>query len=202
MIFDYIKYKNWSKRNIVVAACVPIAMVAMYNWFISPQVQYLMAAQQYEDSAGLAEKTNRIINTQLEISREKLGEVSQQFQQKKQEFFGFEDSRNFLDNIQSNAEKNKCFVDTLKFMPARQIAVSDGNSVDIRQYQVNLTVSGQYPNIIKLLDTMQNRKQKVWIDTITLHLKDQMSGSLVCDLSLSIYTLKVKEIESNVKTEK
>jgi hypothetical protein len=65
-----------------------------------------------------------------------------------------------------------------------------------------LSVSGQYQDIVKLLDSLQNRKQKVWIDTINLHLKDQTTSLLVCDLSLSIYTLKVKEIQSHVDTEK
>jgi hypothetical protein len=83
-------------------------------------------------------------------------------------------------------------------LPAKQIAVEDNNSVDIRQYQVDLSVIGQYQDIVRLLDSLQNRKQKVWIDTINLHLKDQTTGLLVCDLSLSIYALKVKEVQSHV----
>jgi hypothetical protein len=67
---------------------------------------------------------------------------------------------------------------------------------------VNLTVSGQYRDIVKFLDSLQNRKEKVWIDMINLRLKDQTTGSLACDLSVSIYTLKIKEIMSDVKIEK
>jgi len=184
-----------------VAACVPIAMVAMYNWFVSPQLQYLKAAQKYEDSVDKVEKTNKIIDTQIQAGSRKLDEISQQFEQKKQEFFDIETARTFLGSIQSKAEKNQCVVDTLKFMPANQIA-NNSSSIDIKQHRAILTITGQYPDIVKLLDSLQNRKQKVWIDTITLHLKDQESGLLVCDVSLSIYTLQVKEIISDVKTEK
>ncbi|MGA2915169.1 MAG: hypothetical protein ABSE89_04000 [Sedimentisphaerales bacterium] len=201
MIFDYIKNTNWLRRNIIVAACVPIAMVAMYNWFVSPQLQYLKAAQKYEDSVDKVEKTNKIIDTQIQAGSRKLDEISQQFEQKKQEFFDIETARTFLGSIQSKAEKNQCVVDTLKFMPANQIA-NNSSSIDIKQHRAILTITGQYPDIVKLLDSLQNRKQKVWIDTITLHLKDQESGLLVCDVSLSIYTLQVKEIISDVKTEK
>jgi hypothetical protein len=178
----------------VVAACVLIAMVALYNWFVTPHSQYLLAAEKYENVAEKIEKTIEIINIELQTNRERLDEISEQFRQKRQEFFEIDDAKSFLEDIQSKAEKKQCFVDSLKLLPAKQIAVEDNNSADIRQYQVNLAVIGQYQDIVKLLDSLQNRKQKVWIDTINLHLKDQTTGLLVCDLSLSIYTLKIKEI--------
>ncbi|MCX5633116.1 MAG: type 4a pilus biogenesis protein PilO [Phycisphaerae bacterium] len=202
MIFDYIKRINWSKGNIFAAACVLIAMVALYNWFAAPHVQYLMAAQRYETAANEVEKTSKITNAEIQTGQKKLDEISGQFRQKKQEFFGVESARSFLESIQSKVEKNRLFVDSLKFQPPKQITTYDGNSIDIWQYQVNLTVSGQYQDIVKFLDSLQNRKEKVWIDMISLHLKDQATGSLVCDLSLSIYTLKIKEIVNDVKTEK
>ncbi|MGB8226770.1 MAG: type 4a pilus biogenesis protein PilO [Sedimentisphaerales bacterium] len=202
MIFDYIKHMNWSKGNIFAAACVLIAIVALYNWFASPHVQYLMAAQKYEDTADKIEKTSKIIDAEIQTGQKKLDEISEQFRQKKQEFFGFEDAMSFLESIQSKAEKNRLFVDTLKFQPAKRITADNGNPSDIRRHQVNLTISGQYQDIVKFLDSLQNRKEKVWIDMINIRLKDQTTGSLVCDLSLSIYTLEIKEIENYVKTKK
>lgn len=194
MILDYIKYTGWSKRNMFIAACVPIAMVALYNWFITPHLQCLRAAQSYENAVEEAEKTNRIVDAEIQIYQKKLGKISEQFRQKGQEFFGMDDAFGFLGSIQSKAEKNQCFVSKLYFLPAKQLAVSDNNSVDIWQYQVNFTVAGQYQNIVKLLDSLQNRKEKVWIDAIDLRLNDQTTGMLICNLSVSIYTLKVKEI--------
>ncbi len=202
MIFDNIKYQGWSKRNIFVAALVPIAVVAFYNWFVTPHLQYLQAAQGYEKVAGRVEETCKSINTKLLRGQKELDSVSGQFRQERQKFFEVGDTRKFLESIQSSAEKNRCLVDTLKFLPPRQVAVNNGASVDMQQYQANLAVSGKYQNIIKLLDSLQSGKQKVWIDTLNLRHKAQMSDILICDLSLSIYTLKVKEIVSDVKTEK
>jgi Tfp pilus assembly protein PilO len=184
------------------AACVLIALVALYNWFAVPHLRYLMAAQRYENTADEIEKISKITNAGIQIGQKKLDEISGQFRQKKQEFFGIEDAKSLLESIQSKAEKNSLFVDSLKFQPPRQITADDGNSIDIRRFQVNLTISGQYQNIVKFLDSLQNRKEKVWIDMINLRLKDQTTGSLVCDLSVSIYTLKIKEIVSDVKIEK
>ena len=190
MILDYIKRIGWSKGNMIIAACVLIAMVALYNWFVMPHSRYLLAAEKYKNAAEEVEKTTRTISTEIQLSQRKLDEISQQFRQKKQEFFEVDDARSFLGGIQTRAENSGCFVDTLRFSPAKEIVVKDNNSIDIQQYQVNLSVFGQYQNIVKLLDSLQNRKQKVWIDTINLHLKDQTTSLLVCDLSLSIYYIK------------
>jgi hypothetical protein len=198
MILDYIKHTGWSKRNMVMAACVLIAMVALYNWFVTPHSQYLLAVEKYENAAEQVEKTAKTINAELWLHQRKLDKISEQFRQKRQEFFEVDDAGSFLGDIQTKAKKSGCFVDTLRFSPIKEIAVKNDNSVGIQQYQVNLTVSGQYQDIVKLLDSLQNRKQKVWIDTINLHLKDPSRGYLVCDLSLSIYALKVKEIQSHV----
>ena len=194
MILDYIKRIGWSRGNMIVAACVLIAIIALYKWFVMPHSRYLLAAEKYKDAAEEVERTTRTISTEIQLSQRKLDEISQQFRQRKQEFFEVDDARSFLGGIQTTAEKGGCFVGTLKFSPAREIVVKDNNSVDIQQYQVSLSVVGQYQNIVQMLNSLQNRKQKVWIDTINLHLKDKTSGFLVCDLSLSIYTLKVKEI--------
>ena len=183
----------------IIAACVLIAMVALYNWFVTPHSQYLLAAERYGNTIEEIEKTTRIINAELQLGQKKLDEISEQFRQKRQEFFEIDDARSFLEGIQARAEKSGCFVDTLRFSPAREVTVKDNNFIDIQQYQVNLSVIGQYQNIVQLLNSLQNRKQKVWIDTINLHLKDQTTGFLVCDLSLSIYTLKIKENADNVK---
>ena len=194
MILDYIKRIGWSRGNMIIAACVLIAMIALYKWFVMPHSRYLLAAEKYKNAAEEIEKTTRTIGAELQLSQKKLDEISQQFQQKRQEFFEVDDAKSFLGGIQTRVENSGCFVGTLRFSPAREIGVKDNNSIDIQQYQVSLSVIGQYQNIVQLLNSLQNRKQKVWIDTINLHLKDKTSGFLVCDLSLSIYTLKVKEI--------
>jgi hypothetical protein len=202
MILDYIKYKNWSRRNIVVAACVPIMMIALYNWFATPHLHYLQAAQRYEKTVGEIEKTSKIIGAEIQISQEKLDKVSKQFRQERMEFFGIDEAKSFLWNIQSEVEKNGCFVNTLTFSPAIQIVAKDDNSIDIQQYQVNLSVIGQYEGIVKLLDFLQSRKEKVWVDTIELRLRDNVTKLLACDLSLSVYSLEVKEVYNDVKVEK
>ncbi len=194
MALNFVRYVNWSRKNMLIAACVLIALVALYRWSISPHLQFLQAAENYKDAAGQIEKTYKTIDTELQVNQKKLGEISERFQRERQEFFEISAARNFLEGLQSTVEKKQCFVETLKFLPMKQIAVKDGNSINIQQYQVNLSVTGRYMDIVRLLDSLQNIKQKVWIDMIDLRLKNQTTGYLVCGMSLSVYALKIEEI--------
>jgi hypothetical protein len=198
MIKELIRLQDISRRNVVAVAFVLISVIAIYNWFVTPHSNYLMAAEKYNIVARDMERTGKMIESELKLKQKKIDEITGQFDSAKQEFFDAETAKTFLAGIQSQAEKNKCFVDTLKFSPAKQIITADANNIDIKEYQVNLGVIGQYADIVMLLDSLQNRQQKVWIDNIKLQLKDPASGYLVCDAVMSFYTLKVKERINNV----
>ena len=193
------KYSEYSKRNILAAAILLIAFVAIYNWFISPQTRYLAAAQKYHETIDSREQTGKLLTAQLKLRQKKLDELTQKFESDKQVFFEVEDAKTFLTGIQSLAETSGCQITNLKLSPQKPIIVKDNESVDINQYQVNMSLLGGYGNIVKFLNTLQNRPAKVWIDTINVSMKQASSGYLNCNMTLSIYTLKVKENTDNVK---
>ncbi len=194
------KYSQYSKRNILAAAILLIAFVAIYNWFISPQTKYLAAAQKYHNTIDTREQTGKLLTAQLKNRRKKLDEITQKFESDKQAFFEIEDAKTFLAGIQSLAETNGCQITNFKLSPPRAINIKDNDSIDINRYQVDMGILGGYGNIVKFLHTLQNKPQKVWIDTIKLSMKQAATtGYLNCDITLSIYTLKVKENADNVK---
>ncbi|MFA6186379.1 MAG: hypothetical protein WC770_04085 [Phycisphaerae bacterium] len=202
MMKNLIRLQDFSRKNVAAVTLVLIAAIAIYNWFITPHSNYIMAAEKYTIASRAMEKTGKIIESELKLKQKKLDEFAGRFDSAKQEFFDAETAKTFLAGIQSQAEKNKCVVDTLKFSPAKQIITADTNNIDIQEYQVNLGVVGQYADIVMLLDSLQNRKQKVWIDNIKLQLKDVSTGELVCDAVMSLYTLKVTENMNDVNTQK
>jgi hypothetical protein len=201
MIKDLIRHRNFSRRNVVIAALVLIAAVAMYNWFAAPYSRYLLAAERYVNAANEMEKTKKMIDAELKLKQKKIDELSKNLELVRQDFFTVDDAASFLESIQTKAEKSGCFVDKLSFSPVKQVSAADSNAPDIKKYQVNLSAIGQYADIVVLLDSLQNRQQKVWIDTLKLHLRDTVSDYLVCDVSLSIYTLKIKENANNVNVQ-
>jgi len=188
-----LKYPGWSKQNALAVTMLLICVIAMYNWFIAPHTQYLAAAQKYQEIMESAEKTSKIISSDLTLRQKKLNELTQQFELRKQAFFDIDQAKSFLSGLQSVAEKSGCLVSTLKLSPAREVPVNNNNSIDVRQYQTEISLLGNYGNIVKFLNTIQNRNAKVWINSIDVGMKHAESGYLGCDITFSIYTLKVKE---------
>jgi hypothetical protein len=188
-----LKYSNYSKRNAMAAAIMVICTFAIYNWFISPHTQYLHAAQKYLTVIDSEEKRSESINNELKQQQKRLDELTHQLELQKQSFFNNDQAKIFLSDLQSIAEKSGCLVANLKFLPARDITVKSNNSLGICHYQTNMSVMGNYEDIVKFLNTLQNRTAKVWIDSIYVGMKQTTNGYLSCDITLSIYTLKVKE---------
>jgi hypothetical protein len=202
MIKNIIKYQDFSRKNVITVALVLIAAIAIYNWFVSPHSNYLIAADKYTDAARAMEKTGRMVESELILKQKKLDELAGRLDSAKEEFFDVETAKTFLAGIQSCAEKSRCFVDTLKFSPPSQVTTAEANCVDMKEYQVDLGVIGQYADIVTLLDSLQNRKQKVWVTNIKLQLKDVSTGYLACDVIMSLYTLKIKENAGSVNIQK
>jgi len=193
-----IKLSDKPKKNIMIASILLILTVALYNWFVRPHEKYLMAAQKYEATLESLDKKSKIINSELVLSRKKLDSLDNKFEQQKQSFFNISEIKDFLSGIQSTAEKSGCMVENLKLLPSREVSLKTDSAIEIYQYQANLSILGGYGNIVKCLNTIQNRPQKVWVESLNLDTKNPESGYLSCDVTFSIYTLKVKENIKNV----
>jgi hypothetical protein len=199
MVDMTLKSISWSKQNVFSTAMLLISVLAMYNWFISPNTQYLSAAQKYRQIADKTEQQSRILYSNLGARRKETYNLSQQFETKKQNFFDVNEAKSFLSGIQSEAEKSGCLVSNLKLSPPKDMSTKDNNSLEIYRYQIDMNLMGNYLNIVKFLNTLQNRPAKIWVETMNIGLKNAAKDYLDCDLTISIYTLKIKENISNVK---
>lgn len=198
MITD-MKRMGCSKQNMLAVAVLIICVVGIYNWFIVPQTQYLAAAQKYQEMSNSKERMSKIISGKTRISLQKLDKLMQEFEQEKQTFFDVNEAKSFITNIQSIAEENGCQVLKLKFSPPNQITIKDNNSVDIYQDKIEMNLVGNYRNIMRFLNTIQRKTVRVWIDAISLGTRQDEINYLGCNITLSIYTLKIKENMSHVE---
>lgn len=194
--------KKWSKRNVTVSALLIIMAIAIYNWFVTPHANYLMAAQKYQQTIDTLDKKNKILNNDIQIRRKKLDNLNKEFEERKKSFFEIEKAKTFLSNLQTDAEQNGCIVENVRFMPSKDVSARDCENMIIHQYQVNITLQGDYGSIVKYINAVQNRPEKVWMESINFGTKNTANGDLGCDLKLSIYTLKVMERIENVSNKK
>ncbi|MCD4830858.1 MAG: type 4a pilus biogenesis protein PilO [Anaerohalosphaeraceae bacterium] len=200
MLLDKIKNVNWTPKNVLTGALTLIAMFGLYGWLTSPHSAYLMAAEQYEIAAKSLKTNHKILSSKLLRQEKQLADMQQEFNSSLKDLFSAKDAGQYLQSIQTITQQNGCRVDSLRFLPAKKILqTQQEEEINIDQYRTELSFVGGYVNIVKLISALQNRKEKVWIESLNLHLTDSRTGNLTCDLSIVIHTIQVKELNKDVK---
>jgi len=196
MITDSLAKLNRSSRNSVFAALIVIAGVAMYNWIVSPHVTYLYAAQKYDSAVGKIVEKNKAITRELDGKKKELGKLRDQYSQRLGLLFTPDEAKEFFGDLQTIPEETGCTVYSLNLVVGKA-GPKDKRSEDTSGMVANsalLSVSGQYNNIMKLLEKLQNRTQRVWVDSFKIEIIDFGSAQLKCDMTITIYTIKDREV--------
>lgn len=196
--------KDWKKPilfsgNVAFVSFVLIGAVAAYNWLVAPHRNYLLAAQKYESAASNLAGKNQIIRDGLAVERRKLDELQEDFERTRVGLFDPVGAENFFNGIQTEAKETGCVVNALKFMSnkpksgANRTRKKKGGNGDITARSVMLNVSGSYRNIVALMNMLQNRLQKVQIDSVQIGPLGEKSGRLKCTAIVTIYITPGKE---------
>ena len=93
------------------------------------------------------------------------------------------------------SEQAGCAVQSLRFPPTGS-GSGDAQSKNISGIVAKraiLSVASAYGNIIGLMERLQSRAQKVWIDSLDVQALNDGSNQLRCDINIVIYTIQNKE---------
>ncbi len=199
MLVDNLAKLNRPSRNALSAALIIIAAIALYNWMVAPHATYLFAAQQYESVVGSVAKKNKIISNVIGVKKKKLQELSEQFAQLRCTLFTPDEAKEFFSDLRVVCEGAGCTVHSLKFIlmesSSQQKQFEDASGAVVNSAM--LSVTGVYSNVIELVEILQKRTQKVWIDSIEMVALDGDSAKLNCDMAITIYTIHSKETTVN-----
>jgi len=196
MLVDNLVKLSRSSRNAVSASLVLIAAIAMYNWIVAPRADYLSAAQQYESAMEKVVNKNKTIVNKVKIKKKKLQELNEQSAQLQSTLFTPEQAREFFSDLQAISEETGCIVYSINLITNKQNPNKDGQLQDtagIVTKSAVLSVVGVYRNITKLIERLQSRTQKVWIDSVRLRSLDNRSDQPRCDITITICALTDKE---------
>ena len=196
MLVDNLAKLSRSSRNAVSASLVLIAAIAMYNWIVAPCADNLSAAQQYESAMEQVVNKNKTIVNKVKIKKKKLQELNEQSAQLQSTLFTPEQAREFFSDLQAISEQTGCIVYSINLIANKQNPNKDGQLQDtagIVTKSAVLNVVGVYKNITKLIERLQSRTQKVWIDSVRLRSLDNKSDQARCDITITICALTDKE---------
>ena len=186
---------NRSRRNGVSAALVIIVAIAMYNWTVAPHATYLFAAHRYEAAIDNLTKESKVISDKVKIKKKKVQELREQFAELQSILFTPDTATEFFSDLQPISEQTGCIVHSLNFVTGEPVLKGEEseNALGIVANSAMLSVVGMYGNVIKLVERLQARTQKVWIDSVRMEALGDNPVQLKCDMTVVIYTIEDKE---------
>ncbi len=170
---------------------VAILVFAAYSWFVAPHLASLQASQRYERAAGLYAEKSRAVNQMLHTERTRLQELAGQYAQFSNQAFRPDKAEEFLSDLEAFCEQTGCVMASLSHSrddgrsPARRPVEARRSLFAHRS--VALTVHAGYGNVIRLIERLQARRQKVWIDALRMGPSDLRPDWVACDMVITIH---------------
>ncbi len=207
MLIDNLAKLNSKSRIAISAALVVMTAAIMFDWAVAPHVVYLSATGQY--GAVLAEmiKTGKVLESGVEVKKKKLQELSGRFANLQSALFTVKDAKEFFSDLQAISEQSGCVVYSFNFgsddqrPDAGQLsgqAQSQGEDASgITAGTAMLGVIGGYSDIVKLVERLKSRPQRVCIDSLKMAGNNDGTGQLKCDIAIKIYIIQDKETFSH-----
>lgn len=190
MLIDDVAKINRSSRNAVFAALVVIVAIAMYNWVVAGHVAYLFAAFQRASVMENVVEENEVISEVVDAKKKQLEQLREQFALLQNTLFGSEAAKEFFSDLQAISEGANCTVYSLNFIEDKQSEDASG----IIAKSAALSVVGEYNDVIGLVERVQARNQKVWIDELEMKVLNEGSDRLIkCDIIITIHAIQDKE---------
>jgi len=190
VLIDSLAKLNSTSRNGISAALVIIVTIAVYNWIVAPHVTNLYAVQRYESVVDDVVKKNKILSSVVRTKKKKLEQLHEQFAQLQSSLFMVEEAKELFSDLQAISVQAGCTVYSLNLVTSEQ------NSEDASRIVTKstiLSVIGAYGDIVRLMERLQARPQKVWIDSVSMTSLNDASGQLKCDITITICTIQDKE---------
>jgi hypothetical protein len=196
---DNLAKLNTASRNGISAALVVVTLVAMYNWTIAPQLTWLRAEQQYEAAVSDVARKCAVTSEALGKKQTKIEELRQEFTQLQNTVFTSEAAKEFFSDLQVISQEVGCTVYSLNLVKNQQDPQRKKTEKPqgIVTSSAALSVIGVYPNIIKLIEKLQGRPQKVWIDALKMKTVGGELQQLKCDMTITICTFPDKEAKTH-----
>ena len=188
MTIDDLAKINSPSRRTALAVLIVIAGVAAYNWMVSPHTTCLFASMNYEDTLADITKEKKRLAVAIATQNKKLESVQGQFDHLRSSLFTSESAQKFFSDLQAIAREEGCELYSLDFQAGNRKSQSASRIADKLAQTVALDVIGEYGQIITLLERLQKRPQKVWIE-LEMEAVDAHATQVKCLITITIYLL-------------
>ena len=197
MLKDKLIKSSQSSKIIISIAIVAIVSVAAYNWIVSPLTTYLHASQLHETVMEGARQRAAKIERQLNAKQEELEKAENEMFDTQSRFFTTTRAKEFFLDLEPISVETGCDVQSFEFVKNETERKGDANDdygVIVKSAEISFI--GAYDSVIRFLRRLGSCPERFSINKISIEsVGDDRSVDLMCKMTVTIYTLKEKEID-------
>jgi Tfp pilus assembly protein PilO len=193
-MFENINIKGVrSPGNVFVLASAALVVLVAYFWVLSPHVGYLKASKHRMAVVKKLRQKHDFLTNLVAARQKQMQTLRQKLTDSKvcDSLFAPSEAKSFFNEIQAVAEASKCTVESLNFTTSG-LASSEGQPWEggyVVPEHANVTVLGGYMGIVEFMNRLQDRLEKVWIDSVRIGPAKDGGGQLQCDFKVTVYVM-------------
>ena len=186
MLTDRLHSAIKTRGRVVAGVLLLAGTLGVRSWVVTPHLASLKAAQQYERATGNRIEKSRITNHELRAKRTRLEKLTAEYALLSGTAFSPAKADEFLTDLESFCEQSGCVVASLSFMSGRGQTAGDA-SPSIVARGAALTIHGRYGSVARLIEKLQARREKVWIDELRMARSASDLSRVACQMTIAIY---------------
>ena len=196
MLKDKLIKSSQSSKVIISITIVAIVSMAAYNWIVAPLTTYLHASQLHETVMEGVQQRATKIESQLNIKQEELEKAENEMFNTQSRFFTTTRAKEFFLDLEPISVETSCDVQSFEFVTNKGVRKGDAdNDHGVIVKSAEISFIGEYDNVIRFLKRLGGCPERFSINKISIEsIGDNRSVDLMCQMTVTIYTLQEKEI--------
>jgi Tfp pilus assembly protein PilO len=195
---DLTKIRIQSKSAVLAAPAI-IALVAMYNWVVAPQVTYLRAVQKYEPVLTRMAKEKTTLQDLVAKRRKELKDLEARLSQLRPALHTPDQAGQLWSDLETMAVQQGCAVMNVSLGTGRPLPASEQDPESLRVEVINttVTITGEYDGIMAFIGQLQSQPRKILVTAVGIEQAERDARRLQCRVEVSIYVIYEKEAVPN-----
>ena len=176
------------EQGVLAGTLLLIALFAIHNWFISPHVASLRAAQRYERATRQSVQQSETVSHDLLVKRKKLEQLLAERTLLAQATFGRAEAETFFRELESLCVDTGCTLRSFNNAESQGLTGRKARDEEtpVVTWSAILTIEAPYSNIVSLVDRLGANERKVWIDRLHITAVGAGTGEVVCRMVIAI----------------
>jgi hypothetical protein len=186
---------NRPTRSAFFGSLILLGALFVYGHTVQPYTAYLFAMRRYDAALDEVLSKHDEIENSLKTGRQKLDELTVEFSQVRNILHTPSQAEEFFSDLQAISVETECPIYSLTFIgdePSPEVRQVE-QAIGVTAKKAVLSITGMYGNIMRLIERLQTRNRRVWVERLEMELINSDVAQVKCNIIIKIYTIQNKE---------